>query len=212
MLATVPAPTPAGRGFESWPVRGRMSPRGAGTCRGWGSPAGSCWPLTHDSGAGAGAGRLGAVRAEVQVFGVAADPHGTGLPDLGAGGEVAAAQLPAQLPAPLVAQRPVVAQHLPAALLEHLDVPLAGRGATRQPPHRLRLRTCRRRDLVAGLLALPVSPFPLAPRALRARASGGRDVEGLGSVPAASTAVKPPWQLLRFIPLSPQTPRSGFKA
>lgn len=146
------------------------------------------------------------------MFGVAADPHGTGLPDLGAGGEVATAQLPAQLPAPLVAQRPVVAQHLPAALLEHLDVPLAGRGATRQPPHRLRLRTCRRRDLVAGLLAVPASPFPLAPRALRARASGGRDVEGLGSVPAASTAVKPPWQLLCFIPLSPQTPQSGFKA
>lgn len=179
MLATVPAGTPAGCGFESWPVRGRMSPCGDSTCRVWGSPAGSCWPLTHDSGAGAGAQRAGAVRAEVQVADVAADPHGRGLPELGAGGEVPAAQLPAQLPAPLGAQCPVVAQHLPAALLEHLDVPLAGRGAARQPPHRLRLGTCGRRDLVAGVLAMPASPFPLVPRALGAHTSGGRESRGL---------------------------------
>lgn len=74
---------------------------------------------------------------EVQGGDVAGDTRGGGVLDFGAGGEVPAPQLPAQLPAPLHSPCRVVTQHPPLSLGKDLDVPFAGRGATRQPPQGL---------------------------------------------------------------------------
>lgn len=85
--------------------------------------------LTDHVGARAAVDLLGALGTEVEVTLLADDPSGTGLLQLSAGGEVPAAQLPAELVASLHAVCLLVTQCVPLAPLEHLDVPLAWRGA-----------------------------------------------------------------------------------
>lgn len=154
------------------------------------SPA---WPLTDDSGPGAGLGGPEGGGAEVQDGDPAADTRRGGIPDLGAGGEVPTPQLLAQLPAPLGSLLLVVTQRLPPPLVKDLDVPFARRGAGHQPPQGLGLGawgreaeggvrpTGRRHGWLTGL-SIPPACGPSSP----GTSSWLRDAHGISASPRAT--------------------------
>ena len=152
--------------------------------------------LTDHVGARAAVDFLGALGTEVEVTLLADDPSGTGLLQLSAGGEVPAAQLPAELVASLHAVCLLVTHCVPLAPLEHLDVPRAWRGAACQPAPGTWLGTCVER--AGGTAARTLHPngkrsrenpnrkqdvISLSPPKPHRTASKPEQMEGLGDSP-----------------------------